>query len=70
MKRGERTGATVPPFHVKIPLQAHSDSPTSLPFSSFYSSAKHEGTLQEAALPNTESSLLAPELGEERTATL
>jgi hypothetical protein len=28
----------------------------------FIPSAKHEGTLQEAALPNTKSSLLAPEL--------
>jgi hypothetical protein len=43
--------------------QGQNESPASLPFTSFYSSAKQVlvSALQAAALPNTKSSLLAPE---------
>jgi hypothetical protein len=57
MKRGERTGARGPLPSSRYPPPGHNESPASLPFSSFYSSAKEVGASHEAVLPNSRSSL-------------
>ena len=71
-KAGEQTGARGALLPLKTAPQGQNESPASLPFTSFYSSAKQVlvSALKGAALPNTKSSLLAPEHCEQRTATV
>jgi len=71
-KAGEQTGARGALLPLTTAPQGQNESPASLPFTSFYSSAKQVlvSALKGAALPNTKSSLLAPEHCEQRTATV
>ena len=61
-KEGELTGAKGALLPLKIAPQGRNESPALLPFTSFYSPAKQVlVSAPRAALPNTGSSLLAPE---------